>query len=311
MTTQVQKGQKPSVVQEWPLSRVVADPEWNARHVNRYATKSSGDDEHGSTILNLAAGIKHEGQLQPVLVTSQGQLINGFRRFAALSKIAEAKESVPGLPDGHIRVQIVPDGSNYRLASLACDVNRGELVPADLIFGIRELGEQVTPEQIQVSLGIGQPYQSRLTNIAKKITKEEMQAWRESRASIPYSFIEGILKEGIDASERVGKIKNYSPSKRGPKNAATNGSSNGTGGENAIDERDPLTVVRGIKETRTLETFVDGLAKLGVIQSWPHEATQLLLTLVGSKKAEALTVQERQAYTDLVAGEVRKISKKK
>jgi len=133
-------------------------------------------------IKELAASIAAVGLLTPIMVEKNGagyHIVSGHRRYSALTLLGFTGE-VPVTLKGDVRSEI---------ANLVENV-REEPHPADLAVRLRDVvdgkfGDALKPKDLATQIGLSASHVNNLVRIAKKLTPESLQAWRDGEGTEP------------------------------------------------------------------------------------------------------------------------------
>lgn len=204
-----------------PLKDITADPAFNSRSGDFTADKGAEEDNDFDA---LVESLKSRGQDEPVKVVPKGKkffLVAGFRRFAALSKIAEEKKD----PNATIKAfSREMDDVEMRSINVRENTSRDQLKGADLAWAIHDLwvkmgGKETSDVEVARQIGLSQPYVSRLLRIMREITTKVTDAWRVSPVKVSTGDMETLTKfeksEQWDAYKRLLE-KKKEPSEKGP-----------------------------------------------------------------------------------------------
>lgn len=200
-----------------PLSEIEAKNNWNVRS-GAWQEAEGGDDEYANDFAALVLSLETEGQDTPVVVRpSSGSkhkylLVGGFRRYAALKKLADESRTPKNMPGWtHARPVIRAEVRTYnddqaRAYNLRENTCREGIKPADLAWGVHELKRITGQNGVQIASDIGkdQKYVTTLLGICE-LVPDLAKKWRQS--SNPIS----VMK--MDRVARTAKIK-------GPQEAA-------------------------------------------------------------------------------------------
>jgi ParB/RepB/Spo0J family partition protein len=204
-----------------PLKDIIADPAFNSRSGDFTADKGGEEDNDFDA---LVESLKTRGQDEAVKVTPKGKkffLVAGFRRFAALSKIADEKKD----PNATIKaISKEMDTVEMRSLNLRENTSRDQLKGADLAWAIHDLwkamgGKETSDVAVAKEIGLSQPYVSRLLRIMRGVTTKVTDMWRGSPVKVSTGDMETLLKfensEQLDAYKRLLE-KKKEPSEKGP-----------------------------------------------------------------------------------------------
>lgn len=184
-----------------PLRDIHVDYEWNSRSGDW--TQDEGDDE-SSNFNSLMMSIEQNGQDTPVTVKPHGKnkyfLVEGFRRFTAISKIAEKTGEKGATIDA-----VIKNLTESQAAELNVRENsaREDLKGPDLAWGLYRIyvtrtkengGQAPTDSALALSMGKTQQYVSRLMRIMKQTNPEVTKAWRDSTIQLSITEMEEIAK---------------------------------------------------------------------------------------------------------------------
>lgn len=179
---------------EVPVSKIHADPAWNARSTWEAA---DGEYEQSNSLQDLTADIKANGQNTPgVLVphsTKKGDyfLVAGFRRFSAVVAL--------GIPTYKAFIRNLSP-AKARRENLVENTQRADLRAADTNFAImqylREAGitsaNMPSQEAMAQDFGLSQSYLSKHLKCLESVKPEILAAWREG---LPLGRTEGVRQE--------------------------------------------------------------------------------------------------------------------
>lgn len=192
---------------ELPLNKVHADFEWNSRYGNPAEQGDSGGELAENEFASLVESIRSRGQDTAIIVRPKGQghaVVAGFRRYAALQKIAEDAK------DKNLTIKcIIRELNEVEAKSLNIRENaaRKQLGPADLMVSLGELKDlyeknkaSVTVSALADEVGVGRPYASKLLNIRDKVDPKFVKLWREGKAEIAVNKMEALAK--LDKGEQ-------------------------------------------------------------------------------------------------------------
>lgn len=205
----------PDKVLHIPLKDIVADMSWNVRSGDWAASMGADgetDDRKAHDFNDLMRSIETKGQDTPVTVRPKGkkfELIVGFRRFAALSKIAEKskdreatiKAIVKNLSDVEARSENIRENTG-----------REDLEGPDLAFGVFELykgrsanGAEVSSVAIANEISMNQSYVAKLLRIMQKGDPKVTKSWREAPVQLSVNEMDRITKLEKDEQEKAYK----------------------------------------------------------------------------------------------------------
>lgn len=182
-----------------PLDKIVVDPKENARL--SIASGDSSEDRHDFDL--LVDGIRAKGQDTPVMVRpvkgGKYELVAGYRRVAAIAKIAET-DGVKA-PTVKAIVRDMSDDEKYSL-NMRENTERDNLRVPDVAFGVgrmiasqKERGTYKSTSDVARELGLSQSYVSKLEKIAGSLDSKLFKAWREERAPRPYLEVWAIAQK--------------------------------------------------------------------------------------------------------------------
>ena len=140
-----------------------------------------GDDHFSSFCKDIAMrGLKTPLDVVRNDATGRLELVNGFRRGAALTRIYANALQVPGLESGMVDVHILhTDAKGARFSNIADNMNRDPLEASDIAWGVGELARLgYTESQIRVAVGKCQTYVNRLVRIQTMLPPSVTGAWR-------------------------------------------------------------------------------------------------------------------------------------
>jgi len=218
---------KPSneTVLKIPLSEITADFAWNGRS-GKWTEADGAEDKHDFALLVL--DIKTNGQDTPVHVRPKKSgkgyiLVAGFRRFAAISKIAEEAGGKSSVKDATIDA-IVKSYSDIeaRTFNIRENTAREDLKAADLVWSVADLlaaykaGGKTPPtdEAFAALISKSQPYTSKLLRIAKNVPEKLLAKWRAAEVIVTVDNMDGIARLS-DAAAMEAKFKELVSSKEG------------------------------------------------------------------------------------------------
>ena len=156
-----------------PLSAIHADPNWNARS-GKWKLDSGFDEESAFGELRAsieACGVKDPVKVRPTPGAARPfALVSGFRRYAASEELK--LETIPAV----VREMTEAEA---RLENTRENTARAKLNPADLAWAVGELVKLgLSDTDIASSVGITQPYASRLHRIMSKVDPKITTNWR-------------------------------------------------------------------------------------------------------------------------------------
>lgn len=206
-----------------PLRDIEADYEWNSRSGDW--TQDEGEEE-SSDFKSLMSSIEQNGQDTPVTVRPKGKkffLVEGFRRFTAISKIAEKVGDKTATIDA-----VIKNLSDSQAAELNVRENsaREDLKGPDLAWGLYRIfltrtkennGQPPTDSALALSMGKTQQYVSRLMKIMKQTNPEVTKSWRDSPVQLSITEMEEIAKlndHALQMKEYKAKIGTKDPDKK-------------------------------------------------------------------------------------------------
>ncbi len=155
-----------------PLSMIIADKKLNSRTVM---------DE--DTIDGLAKTIKAEGQMTPVRVEKREDgkfsLIYGYRRFAAIKKLAADKPEEWGTIRAEVSEPL--DVVQRKLANIAENMAREDLTPFDQAVAFLDLNKthDMTGIKIANSVGKSVSYVNNLMRVIEGIDDSIIRRWEQ------------------------------------------------------------------------------------------------------------------------------------
>lgn len=205
-----------------PLKDMIVEPAFNGRSGDFTADKGGEEDNDFD---NLVESIKTKGQDEPVRVVPKGKkffLVAGFRRFAAISKIAEEKKD----PNATIKA-ISRDMTQVEMRSLNLRENtsRDQLKGADLAWSIHDLwkqmgGTETSDVAVSKEIGLSQPYVSRLLRIMREVGTKVTDMWRNSPVKVSVGEMESLCKvvkdEQMTAYKKLLSKKDSGGAEKGP-----------------------------------------------------------------------------------------------
>jgi len=175
--------------------------EWNSR--SGKWMEDSGDEE-SQNFSDFMASIESQGQKTPAIVRAikcgqkPYELLAGFRRYMALTKIAEKL----GRKAPTMRVVIQNcDGVDARLENLSENSNRQNVSTPDLAWGIwdaivtaKHNRRELSQSEVARRLGLSQSYVVKLVAIMRDCKPNITKRWRESAVKISVMSMVGISK---------------------------------------------------------------------------------------------------------------------
>ena len=169
-------------VQSLMLSEIEVNPLWNARS---NLEDSYGGTDEGEGFGGLVKSIALKGQDTAIIVRAQKgrkpfSLVAGFRRYAAIAKIAE--ETGEKNPTIRAVVRELSE-SEARELNLRENTARDNLSGPDLAFGVASMIESnktLTDTAIAETLGMNQGYISKLHRIMGSVRPNILKDWRAS-----------------------------------------------------------------------------------------------------------------------------------
>lgn len=163
------------------INRIFVDPAFNSREIPDPKKNPDAHKLYQSKLESLAASIKSEGQLSPVLVvpsTRDGylyDLVAGFRRVSAVRLLEK--------PTIECVVQDIDKAEDRAVANLAENSARDDLSPYELAKGCRNLRDtyRMTGNQIAIRIGaqegMSKSYINNLLRILDTCPKKVIEAW--------------------------------------------------------------------------------------------------------------------------------------
>lgn len=190
-----------------PLDKIVVDPKENARL--SIASGDSSEDRHDFDL--LVEGIRAKGQDTPVMVRplkgGKFELVAGYRRVAAISKIAET-DGVKA-PTVKAIIRDMTDDERYSL-NMRENTERDNLRVPDVAFGVGRMiaaqksgGTYKSTSDVARELGLSQSYVSKLEKIAGSLDAKLFKTWREERAPRPYLEVWAIAQKPKAEQEKA------------------------------------------------------------------------------------------------------------
>ncbi len=246
-----------------PMSDIVADEKFNARKDYSGETPGSKRDSRGS-IEDLAASIKRDGQLQPVLVTKTDKgkyfLRFGFRRYKAL-QLLKAESILVQLWDGEER--------DAEMVNLAENCARNDLHPWEIAQRCVEIAEKykMTGNEISVRIGKSKGHVNNLMRIFSQVDTRIVQAWMKG--------------DGRATFDNLIKLAKMEPTEQAEQWAEWAGESEG-------DEDETLPPLQGAEvkrpSKRHLEAAINALKKSDQSGPWKEGCKAALAFALGKSK---------------------------
>ena len=271
-----------------PLSDIYADETWNARSG---IGLSEGGDETENSYKGLLESIQQKGQDTPVAVRpNDGSvkgvkqpyiLVAGFRRYKAIAEIAKNLENkAPTIKAIAYKMNEV-QAREYNLRE---NTARDMLSGPDLVYGIDELlklNPSYTDSALAMSLGLSQPYVSKLHRIIKGLPVSMRRDWRE-RAT---------LKPTVDQMATIAKLEDKEEQRAAYEEATRGKPETANGGKNKwIDSHKRAAASAG--------AFIGKLVRMGFITVESEETLCFDgLDVLMKVKAEA-TDRQRQSFSE-------------
>lgn len=206
-------------ISEIPLKDIIANFEWNARSGDFRADAGGEDDEQ--TFEGLVNSIKSRGQDTAVTVRPKGkkfELTAGFRRYAAISRIAEETKN----PNATIKA-IVKNQNDIeaRSENIRENTARDDLKGPDLAWSVHQLytlqtaasSTPPTDSALAEEIGMSQPYISKLLRIMKGVTTKVTDQWRNSKVAVSVNDMVTLI--GKPKNEQEEEFKRLVDSKGG------------------------------------------------------------------------------------------------
>lgn len=190
-----------------PLKDIVVDLTWNSRSGDMTLDGAEDTNSFKELVASIRAsgGINKDAvKVRPKGNTGKVGLVAGFRRVAAIKKIAEED----GNKEPVVRC-LVEEMSELaaRQENVRENVARASLKPADLGWSLLEIDQQfratkVEPTDIMItdSVGMNQSYGNKLLNIVRKVKPAIVKAWRES--PLPLTVPEMVQVSKVDANRQ-------------------------------------------------------------------------------------------------------------
>ena len=208
------------------LGEIDVDLKWNSRSP---AEASGGPDEESDGFAGLVKSIAINGQDTPVSVRPSGnpkkpyRLVAGFRRFAAISKIAD--ETGDKKPTIKAIVSNLTD-EQARYLNLRENTARDDLSGPDLAFGVFELAKlnpKLTGTAIAEGLGMNQGYISRLLRIMQGVKPSITASWRAAAIKLSGEEMETLIGKGPSEQETLYTEMTRTKGEKGTSNRGPNG----------------------------------------------------------------------------------------
>lgn len=168
------------------IKRIFVDPNFNSRNIPDAKKEPENFKAYNDRIDSLAASIKSEGQLSPVLVvpsTRDGflfDLVAGFRRMEAVKRLDK--------PTIEAVVQEIDKPEDRLIANLAENVARFDLTPYELAVKCKVLRDEYKLSGNQIAIRIGsqegmsKSYINNLLRILDQCPKKVIEAWKAGHA---------------------------------------------------------------------------------------------------------------------------------
>lgn len=168
------------------IKRIFVDPNFNSRNIPDAKKEPENFKAYNDRIDSLAASIKSEGQLSPVLVvpsTRDGflfDLVAGFRRMEAIKRLDK--------PTIEAVVQDIDKPEDRLIANLAENVARFDLTPYELAIKCKVLRDEYKLSGNQIATRIGsqegmsKSYINNLLRILDQCPKKVIEAWKAGHA---------------------------------------------------------------------------------------------------------------------------------
>lgn len=193
---------------------VVSDESWNLRS-GKWKEATTKDGE--MSFEQLCTSILFKGQDDPVKVRPKGkkfELLAGFRRTAAIRKLAKDKQSPPKDTDPEtlkalqlfkpeIKV-IVKNVDDTEARSLNIRENsRDPIAPPDLAWALFDLfqrkiastKQEPTDRAIAAEVGLSEGYVNQLLTVMRKVHPKVTKLWREATVQLSIADMRAIGEE--------------------------------------------------------------------------------------------------------------------
>lgn len=190
MAAKAVKAKTSDSVVEIPLSSLVVDYSWNGRYVggdpnNPVWTQGQGaESSEANDFAEFKASLAVEGQKTPVLVRQvrgKYHLIAGFRRYRALSEIAEESGEAGTI----LAIVRNVDDLQARKENLLENTERQNLPPADLTWTCGQLAAEyarkktkMTQAELGTVIGKSQSYTSKMITVIEGLDARILDEWR-------------------------------------------------------------------------------------------------------------------------------------
>lgn len=183
-------------IQHIPLNKLVA---WEGN-----ARRTVSDEG----IAELAASIKTDGLINPLTVIAKGKKFNvvaGSRRLRALQLLAERNE----LPNDNIRCTVLPEDADAVQISLAENVVRENMHPADEFEAFRDLidkGKSI--EDVAAAFGVTRTVVEKRLKLAR-VSPKVLQAYRDGKLNLEKVMAFAISDDHEAQDELLADLKPY------------------------------------------------------------------------------------------------------
>jgi ParB/RepB/Spo0J family partition protein len=242
---------------EIPLKQIDANFSWNARSGDFTADSGGKDEEHNFE--QLVESLKARGQDTPVTVRPKGrrfELTAGFRRYAALSRLAKENDN----PNATIKAVVKSQSDvEARSENIRENTARDDLKGPDLAWALHQLyilqteaGEKPTDSSLANEVGKSQPYVSKLMRIMLGVSTKITDQWRASKVAITVNDMASLV--GKPKEEQTEEFKKLLEAKAGTASGA--GAHSGNAWLDAAK-----------KKAESLGTLFGRLEKLGKIDT--------------------------------------------
>lgn len=194
------------VVVEVPLNQILVRKNWNGRSGAWEENDGAEEDNQFVQLMeSIEAGMDEAGkpedtcagQDEPVGIrinhgamseTFPYELVKGFRRYAAITRIAEKRKIVQPCIRAIVRMMTDVEA---RFENIAENTARKDLSPADQCWSIKALLKEAKANSIQLSgnqiakrIGRDQTWVAKLIKLANGLRVEVLEKWRLSPAKI-------------------------------------------------------------------------------------------------------------------------------
>lgn len=270
------------------ISAIHADYEWNCRRIAGKEETAAEGTVDGKDQLNefdaLKSSLRSRGQDQAVIVRPRGKgyaLVVGFRRFKALSEIAEEDKNTK---TATVKA-IIRDLNDVEAKSLNIRENtaRKDLPPTDLCRSLIDLRElyvkskgSPTITAMADEVGLGRAYASKLFSIADKATPKVLKLWFDAPAAIGVVKMTEVIKVERDRQEEAfnALLPQSGRGKGGGRKAWLKGAEN---------------------EAKRVGTFLGSLERKGLISTDALDFEQNLEDCIKMGQGEAKATEKQRA----------------